>query len=314
VKENVVFGDVTSTVGGTPIVELGRLAKGLPGRVLAKLEMRNPCGSVKDRLGVALIEHAEREGRLRPGMTLVEPTGGNTGIGLAFAAAIRGYRLVLTMPETMSTERVALLRHLGAEVVLTPGILMTDAVARARLLVDEIPGSLMLDQFSNPANPELHRRTTAIEIWEDTQGAVDRFVSAVGTGGTITGVGEVLKERKPSVRVVAVEPAGAAVLSGGPAGNHLIPGIGVGFIPEVLNRAIVDEVIAVTDEDAFTGARRLAREEGILAGVSSGAAAHAALAGASGDEAAGKLIVVLLADSAERYVTTQLVAGHEASA
>ena len=217
------------------MVELRRLAKGLPGRIAGKLEMRNPCGSVKDRLGVALIDAAERERRLRPGMTLVEPTGGNTGIGLAFVAAIRGYRLVLTMPETMSTERVALLRHLGAEVVLTPGILMTDAVARARQLVEEIPGSLMLDQFSNPANAELHRRTTALEVWEETQGAVDVFVSAVGTGGTITGVGEVLKERKPGTRVVAVEPAGAAVLSGGPAGNHLIPGIGVGFIPDVLN-------------------------------------------------------------------------------
>ena len=290
------------------MVELRRLAQGLPGRVVAKLEMRNPCGSVKDRLGVALIENAERQGVLRPGMTLVEATGGNTGIGLAFAAAIRGYRLILTMPETMSKERVALLRHLGAEVVLTPGILMGDAIARATQLVKEIPGSMMLDQFTNPANPEVHRRTTAVEVWEDTHGAVDVFVSAVGTGGTITGVGEVLKERKPSVRIIAVEPAGAAVLSGGPVGNHLMPGIGVGFIPEVLNRAILDEVIAVTDEAAFECTRRLAREEGILAGISSGAALHAALAVASRADAAGKTIVALLADTGERYVTTALVA------
>ncbi len=291
------------------MVELGRLAKGLPGRVVAKLEMRNPCGSVKDRVGVALIESAERQGRLRPGMTLVEATGGNTGIGLAFAAAIRGYRLILTMPEMMSKERVALLRHLGAEVVLTPGILMGDAVARAARLVEEIPGSLMLDQFTNPANPDVHRRTTAVEIWEDTQGAVDVFVSAVGTGGTITGVGEALKERKPGVRIVAVEPAGAAVLSGGPAGSHRMPGIGVGFIPEVLNRSILDEVIAVTDADAFGCTRRLAREEGIVAGVSSGAALHAALAVAARGDAAGKMIVGLLPDTGERYVTTALFTG-----
>ena len=302
----MIFGDVTATVGKTPMVELGCIAKGLPGRVVAKLEMRNPCGSVKDRVGVALVEDGERRGVLRPGMTLVEPTGGNTGIGLAFVAAIRGYRLILTMPETMSTERVALLRHLGAEVVLTPGILMSDAVARAAQVAKEVPGSIMLDQFINPANPEVHRRTTAVEIWEDTQGAVDAFVCAVGTGGTITGVGEVLKERKPSVRIVAVEPARAAVLSGGPVGNHLILGIGVGFIPEVLNRSILDEVIAVTDEEALRCARRLAREEGILAGISSGAALHAALAVASREDAAGKMIAVLLPDTSERYVTTAL--------
>ncbi len=304
----MVFSDVTATVGKTPLVELARVAKGLPGRVVAKLEMRNPCGSVKDRVGVAMIEDAERRGVLRPGMTLVEATGGNTGIGLAFAAAIRGYRLILTMPETMSTERVALLRHLGAEVVLTPGILMGDALARATQLVKEIPGSIMLDQFTNPANPEVHRHTTAVEVWEDTEGAVDVFVSAVGTGGTITGVGEVLKQRKPSVRIVAVEPAGAAVLSGRPAGNHLIPGIGVGFIPAVLNRSVLDEVIAVTDDEAFTCTRRLAREEGILAGISSGAALHAALELASRPDAGRKTIVVLLADTGERYITTALFA------
>ena len=302
----MIFADGTLTVGRTPMVELRKVTRGLPGRIVAKLEMRNPCGSVKDRVGVALIEDAERRGVLRPGMTLVEATGGNTGIGLAFVAAIRGYRLVLTMPETMSTERVALLRHFGAEVLLTPGILMGDAVTRAVQLIREIPGSLLLDQFRNPANPEVHRRTTALEIWDDTEGAVDVFVSAVGTGGTITGVGQVIKERKPDARVVAVEPAGAAVLSGRPAGNHLIPGIGVGFVPEVLDRTILDEVIAVTDEEAFDCTRRLAREEGILAGVSSGAALHAALAIASRGEAAGKMIVVLLADTGERYLTTRL--------
>lgn len=302
----MVHGDVTATVGRTPIVGLARLAKGLPGRVVAKLEMRNPCGSVKDRVGVAMIESAERQGILRLGMTLVEPTGGNTGIGLAFVSAIRSYRLVLTMPETMSTERVALLRYLGADVLLTPGMLMGDAVARAKQLLKEIPNSIMLDQFRNPANPEVHRQTTAIEIWDDTNGGVDIFVCGVGTGGTITGVGEVLKARKPSVRVVAVEPAGAAVLSGKPVGNHRIPGIGVGFVPEVLNRSILDEVVAVTDEEAFACTRRLAREEGILAGVSSGAALHAALAIGARKEAVGKLIVVLLADTGERYATTAL--------
>jgi cysteine synthase A len=278
------------------------MAMGLPARVVAKLEMRNPCGSVKDRLGVALIEDAERAGKLRPGMTLVEATGGNTGIGLAFAAAIRGYRLILTMPETMSRERVALLRHLGADVVLTPGILMRDAVCRAAGLLKEIDGSLMLDQFRNPANPEIHRRTTAVEIWEGTRGAIDVFVAGVGTGGTITGVGEVIKQHKPGVRIVAVEPAGAAVLSGGPVGNHQMPGIGVGFIPEVLNHSILDEVIAVTDEAAFACARQLAREEGIVAGVSSGAALHAALGLAARQDAAGKMIVVLLPDTGERYI------------
>jgi cysteine synthase len=302
----MIFRDNTATVGRTPLVELSRVAQGMAGRVFGKLEMRNPCGSVKDRVGVALIEDAEQRSVLRPGMTLVEATGGNTGIGLAFAAAIRGYRLVLTMPETMSSERVALLRRLGAEVVLTPGILMGDAVAKARELVQEIPDAIMLDQFTNPANPDIHRRTTALEIWEDTQGAIDVFVSAVGTGGTITGVGEVLKCRKPSVRLVAVEPAGAAVLSGGPAGNHLQPGIGVGFVSDVLNRSILDEILTVTDNEAFECAWRLSREEGILAGISSGSALHAALTIARREEAAGKIIVVILADTGERYLTSAL--------
>jgi cysteine synthase A len=298
--------DLTATVGGTPLVELGRLGRDLPGRVAVKLEMRNPGGSVKDRLAVALIDDAERRGVLTPGMTIVEATGGNTGIGLAFVAAVRGYRLRLTMPETMSRERVALLSQLGAGVELTPGILMGDAVQRARCIVGEFSDAVALDQFSNPANPEIHRRTTGPEIWADTQGEVDVFVATVGTGGTITGVGQALKQRKPSVEVMAVEPAGCAVLSGGAAGEHQIPGIGVGFVPAVLDRSIIDEVIAISDHDAFCAARRLAREEGILAGVSSGAAIHAALTIAARDRAAGKLIVALLADTGERYITTQL--------
>jgi cysteine synthase len=302
----MVHADLIATVGRTPLVELGNLARGLPGRVLGKLEMRNPCGNVKDRVAVALVDDAESRGVLKPGMTIVEATGGNTGIGLAFVAAIRGYRLILTMPETMSVERAALLRQLGAEVVLTPGILMIDAVAQARRIAKELPGAVILDQFRNPANPDIHRRTTAVEIWDDAGGEIDAFVSAIGTGGTITGVGEVLKQRKPGVRIIGVEPAGAAILSGGPAGNHQIPGIGVGFIPDVLNRSILDEVIAVTDDDAFSCARRLAREEGILAGASSGAAVHAALAAARREDAAGKTIVVILADTGERYITTSL--------
>ena len=302
----MTYADLIATVGRTPLVELRRLARDLPGRVLAKLEMRNPCGNVKDRVAVALVQDAESRGLLKPGMTIVEATGGNTGIGLAFVCAIRGYRLILTMPETMSAERVALLRQLGAEVVLTPGILMIDAVAQAQKIANELPGAVILDQFRNPANPEIHRRTTAMEIWHDTQGEVDSFVSAIGTGGTITGVGEVLKQKRPGVRIIGVEPANAAILSGGPAGNHQIPGIGVGFVPDVLNRSILDEVIAVTDESAFSCARRLARQEGIIAGVSSGAAVHAALAIAARQDAAGKIIVVILADTGERYITTSL--------
>jgi len=304
----MIFPDVTATVGKTPLVELKRIARDLPNRVIAKLEMRNPAGSVKDRVGVALIEEAERTGLLQPGATLVEATGGNTGIGLAFVAAVRGYRLILTMPETMSKERVALLRQFGAEVVLTPGILMMEAVTRAHQIVKETSGAVMLDQFKNPANPEVHKRTTALELWEETCGGIDVFVCAVGTGGTITGVGEVLKARKPETRIVAVEPARAAVLSGRTPQNHQIPGIGVGFVPQVLNRSILDEVIAVSDEDAFACARRLAKEEGILAGASSGAALHAALTLASRREAEGKVIAVLLADTGERYITTSLFA------
>ncbi len=310
-----VFRNVTETVGRTPLVELSRLAANRPagqpplaGRLLAKIEARNPFGSIKDRIGVAMVEDAERHGRLGPGATLVEPTTGNTGVALAAVAAAKGYRLIVTMPERMSPERVALLRYLGAKIVMTPGTLMRDAVTRAGELVREIPNALMLEQFKNPANPEAHRRTTGPEIWEDTDGAVDVLVAGVGTGGTITGVGEVLKLRKPGVHIVAVEPAKAAVLSGGRAGNHMIQGIGAGFIPDVLNRAVIDEVVAVTEDDAFAASRLLARAEGISAGISSGAALSAAIAVAARPESKGKVIVVMLADSGERYATTPLFA------
>jgi cysteine synthase len=304
----VIHPNAATTVGATPLVELSRIGRGLGARIVAKLEMRNPAGSVKDRLAVALIEDAERRGLLQAGMTIVEATGGNTGIGLAFAAAIRGYRLTLTMPESMSRERVALLRQFGAEIVLTPGILMREALARAAEITRRTSGAIYLDQFSNPANPAVHKRTTGVEIWNDTDGGVDTLVCAVGTGGTITGVGELLKERKPAVRVVAVEPSGAAVLSGKPAGSHQMPGIGVGFIPQVLNCRLIDEVIAVDDPDAFATARRLAREEGVLAGVSAGAALHAALLLARRPEYAGTMIVVILCDSGERYLSSALFA------
>jgi cysteine synthase A len=301
-----IYKSIVDTVGHTPLVELTRVTKGAVARVVAKLEARNPAGSVKDRIGVALIEDAEKRGLIKPGATLIEPTSGNTGVALAFVAASKGYRLILTMPERMSKERVALLRYLGAEIVFTHGTLMRDAMNRAEELQRETPGSVILGQFKNPANPEIHRRTTAVEIWDDTAGQVDCLVAGVGTGGTITGVGEVLKQRKPGVRVVAVEPAKAAVLSGGRAGNHMIQGIGAGFVPEVLNRAILDEVIAVTEDDSFDSARRLAREEGILCGISCGAAFWAALQVARRPEMKGKMIVVILPDTGERYVTTPL--------
>jgi cysteine synthase A len=254
-----------------------------------------------------MIEDAERRGLLRPGATLVEATSGNTGIALAFVAAARGYRLILTMPETMSAERLALLGYLGAEVVRTPGALMGPAVERARQLLVELPGAVMLDQFSNAANPEVHRRTTAVEIWDDTAGAVDVLVAGVGTGGTVTGVGGALKAKKPSVHVVAVEPQRSAVLSGGPPGHHLIQGIGAGFVPPNLDRALIDEVLPVTEDEAFAHAQRLAREEGIPAGISSGAALAAALAVAARPSMEGRLIVTILPDAGERYLSTPLV-------
>jgi cysteine synthase A len=299
---------VIETVGATPLVELPRIGRGLAARIAAKLEARNPGGSVKDRVAVAMVDAAEASGQLRPGATIIEPTSGNTGVALAVIAAARGYRLIVTMPERMSSERAAILRCLGAEIVTTPGTLMREAVAKAEELKREIPGAVALGQFTHPANAEIHRRTTALEIWRDTAGAVDVFVAGVGTGGTITGVGDVLKQKKPDVRIVAVEPAKAAILSGGPIGNHLIQGIGAGFLPPILDRRVLDEVVTVSEDDAFACARRLAREEGILAGISSGAALAAALEVARRPESAGQLVVVMLPDGGERYLSTPLFA------
>ncbi len=301
-----IFSDVVETVGRTPLVELRRLAPSGGARVVAKLESFNPLSSVKDRIGRAMVETAEKQGLITPGTTtLVEPTSGNTGIALAFVAAAKGYRLVLTMPNTMSVERRQLLSLLGAELELTPGELgMSGAIARAEALAGEIPGAVVLQQFRNPANPEAHRRTTAEEIWADTDGTVDILVAGVGTGGTVTGVGQVLKERKPGVRVVAVEPEGSPVLSGGRPGPHLIQGIGAGFIPEVLDTGVIDETVRVGNEDAFREVRELARREGILAGPSSGAAVHAALQVAARPESEGKMLVVILPDTGERYLST----------
>ena len=298
----MIFPGVIPSVGRTPLVELSRLDTA-GARMFVKMESRNPCGSVKDRVGVALIEDAERRGVLAPGATLVEPTSGNTGIALAFVAAAKGYRLKLTMPEHISKERVAFLRMLGAEIVFTPGSLMREAVNKAEEILAATPGAVMLQQFRNPANPEIHRRTTAEEIWSDMGGDIDVLVAGVGTGGTITGVGEVLKARRSGCRVVAVEPSGAAVLSGRAAGSHHLPGLGAGFVPEILNRDVIDEVIAVGEEQAVEVQLKLARQEGIAAGMSSGAALHAALTVARRDPASGKRFVVILPDGGERYAT-----------
>jgi cysteine synthase A len=302
-----IAGDVTELVGSTPLVRLSRLGKGLPGDLVAKLESFNPCSSVKDRIGLGMIEAAERDGRLGAGTLVVEPTSGNTGIALAFVCAARGYRLVLAMPETMSVERRQLLRALGAELVLTPGPEgMPGAIRRAEEIVARNPGAFMPQQFANPANPEAHRTTTAEEIWSDTDGRVDILVAGVGTGGTITGISEVIKERKPSFRAVAVEPSGSPVLSGGDPGPHRIQGIGAGFVPRVLRAELVDEIVRVDERDAGAMARRLAREEGIVAGISSGAAIAAAVRVAGREESAGKLVVVVLPDTGERYLSTWL--------
>jgi cysteine synthase A len=302
-----IFDSIIAARGNTPLVRLSKLGQDSGALILAKVESFNPLASVKDRIGAAMLDAAEREGRLKSGATVIEPTSGNTGIGLAFACAARGYKLILTMPETMSVERRKLARMLGADVVLTSGKDgMKGAVRKAEELVGRIPGSFMPLQFDNPANPEVHRRTTAEEIWADTGGAVDVFVAGVGTGGTITGVGEVLKARKPGVRIIAVEPDASPVLSGGFAGPHRIQGIGAGFIPKVLNRSVIDEIVRVTNDDAIITARNLARVEGILAGISSGAAVWAALTLAARPENRGKNIVVILPDSGERYLSTQL--------
>jgi len=302
-----IYNNITETIGHTPLVRINRLNESNGAVVLAKLESFNPLSSVKDRIGLAMIEAAEKEGRINGGTVIIEPTSGNTGIALAFVCAARGYRLVLTMPDTMSIERRQLLQVLGAELVLTEGSQgMKGAIVRAEELVKNTPDSFMPQQFNNPANPAIHRKTTAEEIWSDTDGAVDIFVGGVGTGGTITGVGEALKGKKPSVRVIAVEPADSPVLSGGTPGPHKIQGIGAGFFPQVFNRDAVDEVIPVAHADAGETARRLAREEGILVGISSGAALWAALRVAKRKESSGKTIVVLLPDTGERYLSTWL--------
>ena len=301
--------NVTELIGNTPLVRLNRITEGAAATVLAKLEYDNPARSVKDRIALAMIEAGERAGRITPDTLIVEPTSGNTGIGLAMVCAQRGYRLVVTMPESVSRERRKLLRAFGAELVLTPAEGgMAAAIAEAERIVAEHENAFMPQQFKNPANPEVHRRTTAEEIWRDTAGQVDIFVAGIGTGGTITGVGEVLKARKPAVQVIAVEPADSPVLSGGEKGPHPIQGIGAGFVPDVLNTAIYDEVIRVTGDDAFATARRMAREEGLLVGISSGAATWAALQAAKRPENAGKTVVVIIPSWGERYLSTALYA------
>jgi cysteine synthase A len=299
--------DITETIGFTPLVKFNRITNGIHATILGKLESKNPLGSIKDRIGLAMIRAAENQGLIQKSTLIIEPTSGNTGIALAFVCAARKYRLLLTMPETMSIERRKLLKHLGAEIVLTPGSEgMMGAINKAGEILSQTRDAFMPDQFSNPANPEIHRRTTAEEIWQDTAGGIDILVSGVGTGGTITGISEVIKERKPDFQAVAVEPAGSPVLSGGNAGTHKIQGIGAGFIPTVLNRAILDEIVTVRDEQAFETARSLAKMEGILCGISSGAAVWAALSIAKRPENKGKQIVVILPSTGERYLSTDL--------
>ncbi|HSQ86904.1 MAG TPA: cysteine synthase A [Desulfobacterales bacterium] len=302
-----VSNNINSTVGSTPLVRLNAVADGMEAEILAKLEFFNPLGSVKDRIGVSMIEAAEEKGLINPETTIVEPTSGNTGIALAFVCATRKYPLILTMPETMSIERRKLLKHLGAKLVLTPGADgMKGAIAKAQEILKTTSNSYIPDQFSNPANPEIHRKTTAEEIWNDTGGNVDIFISGVGTGGTITGVSEVIKSRKPSFKAVAVEPADSPILSGGQPGPHKIQGIGAGFVPDVLNTEIIDEIVTVTNEQAFETARKLAAQDGILCGISSGAAVWAAMEVAKRSENKGKQIVVVLPSTGERYLSTDL--------
>lgn len=302
-----IYDSITETVGNTPLVRVGKLTKGLRCDVLAKLEYFNPLSSVKDRIGVAMIEAAERDGKIGPDTTIIEPTSGNTGIALAFVCAARGYRCILTMPESMSVERRKLLRALGADIVLTPAEKgMPGAIARAEELLGSTPGAFMPQQFNNPANPEAHRKTTAEEIWRDTDGKVDVFIAGVGTGGTLTGCARALKEKNPEVKVIAVEPKGSPVLSGGNPGPHKIQGIGAGFVPGVLDEALIDEVVQVADEDAFETARSMATEEAILCGISSGAAVWAAIMVGRRPESKDKTVVVIIPSCGERYLSTPL--------
>jgi cysteine synthase A len=301
-----IFGDITATVGSTPLVRINKLGSG-EAVILAKLESFNPCGSVKDRIAVSMIAAAQESGKIEPGNCIIEPTSGNTGIGLAFVCAAKGYKLILTMPESMSIERRRLLEILGAQIVLTPAELgMTGAIDAAKELLEKTPGGFMPQQFENPANPEIHRLTTAEEIWADTDGGIDIFVAGIGTGGTITGCGKMLKQKNPKIKVVAIEPASSAILSGEKPGPHKIQGIGAGFVPAVLDMDVVDEIRTVTNEAALEGARQLAKQEGILAGISSGAAIVAAIEVSKDANNKGKTIVTILPDTGERYMSTEM--------